>query len=87
MKANFDLFFSEYHTHLVLAVSYVTKRQGIKLLAELLLERANYDVMMRYVDNKEFLKQSMLIISKDDRKMIQYEMFHVFKVRSQIQSL
>ena len=43
--------------------------------------------MMRYVDNKEFLKQSMLIISKDDRKMIQYEMFHVFKVRSQIQSL
>ena len=59
--------------------SYVTKRQSIKLLGEVLLDRANYDVMTEYVDRGDHLKLCMNLL-RDDRKMVQYEGFHVFKV-------
>jgi len=76
---NFDLFFSRYNTVLMQSESYVTKRQSIKLLGEVLLDRANYNVMTAYVDRGEHLKLCMNLL-KDDRKMVQYEGFHVFKV-------
>ncbi|MCJ1390385.1 hypothetical protein MMC18_003244 [Xylographa bjoerkii] len=79
IMANFDLFFSKYHEKLVLSNSYVTKRQSIKLLGEILLDRANYEIMMKYVERGEYLKICMTLL-KDDRKMVQYEGFHVFKV-------
>ncbi|KMU71923.1 conidiophore development protein hymA [Coccidioides immitis RMSCC 3703] len=80
LATNFDLFFSTYNNVLVLSDSYVTKRQSIKLLGELLLDRANYGVMTTYVDSGEHLKLCMNLL-KDDRKMVQYEGFHIFKVR------
>lgn len=58
----------------------MTKRQSIKLLGEILLDRANYNVMMAYVESGENLKLCMKLL-RDDRKMVQYEGFHVFKVR------
>lgn len=76
---NFDLFFNRYNTILVQSESYVTKRQSIKLLGEILLDRANYNVMTAYVDRGEHLKLCMNLL-RDDRKMVQYEAFHVFKV-------
>ncbi|KAI4135943.1 MAG: hypothetical protein LQ347_000229 [Umbilicaria vellea] len=79
LSINFDLFFSRYNSILVQSSSYVTKRQSIKLLGELLLDRANYNVMTAYVDRGEHLKLCMNLL-KDDRKMVQYEGFHVFKV-------
>ena len=80
LSVNFDLFFSRYNNVLVQSSSYVTKRQSIKLLGEILLDRANYTVMTAYVDRGEHLKICMNLL-KDDRKMVQYEGFHVFKVR------
>lgn len=77
---NFDLFFQNYNNILVQSTSYVTKRQSIKLLGELLLNRANYNIMTEYVDRGEHLKLCMNLL-KDDRKMVQYEGFHVFKVK------
>ena len=77
--ANFDLFFSMYNAILVKSKSYVTKRQSIKLLGEILLDRANYPVMIPYVDNGKNLELCMELL-RDERKMIQYEAFHVFKV-------
>ncbi|KAJ5055138.1 armadillo-type protein [Bipolaris maydis] len=68
-----------YNTMLVQSDSYVTKRQSIKLLGEILLDRANYNVMTQYVDSGEHLKIIMKLL-RDDRKMINYEGFHVFKV-------
>ncbi|EPE03752.1 conidiophore development protein hyma [Ophiostoma piceae UAMH 11346] len=79
LAVNFDLFFSRYNTTLVQSNSYVTKRQSIKLLGEILLDRSNYSVMTRYVDSGEHLKICMNLL-RDDRKMVQYEGFHVFKV-------
>lgn len=61
--------------------SYVTKRQSTKLLGEILLDRAYYRVMIRYVARWDNLKLCMNLL-KDDQKMIQYEGFHVFKVVS-----
>ncbi|KAL8944874.1 MAG: hypothetical protein Q9216_000164 [Gyalolechia sp. 2 TL-2023] len=78
LENNYDLFFDRYNAHLVQSSSYVTKRQSIKLLGEILLDRANYSTMTRYVESGEHLKICMTLL-KDDRKMVQYEGFHVFK--------
>ena len=72
-------FFLRYNTLLV-SSNYVTKRQSIKLLGEILLDRANYNVMLEYVDSPEHLKLTMNLL-RDKSKNIQYEAFHVFKVR------
>jgi calcium binding protein 39 len=74
------MFFAKYNTMLIQSDSYVTKRQSIKLLGEILLDRANYNVMTQYVDSGDHLKIIMRLL-RDDRKMINYEGFHVFKVR------
>lgn len=79
LSANFDEFFDKYNTILMQSGSYVTKRQSIKLLGEILLDRANYSVMTAYVDSGPHLKLCMNLL-KDDRKMVRYEGFHVFKV-------
>lgn len=79
LSTNFDLFFHKYNTTLMNSASYVTKRQSIKLLGEILLDRANYAVMTAYVDDGEHLKICMNLL-RDERKMVQYEGFHVFKV-------
>ncbi|KAL1582732.1 hypothetical protein WHR41_08603 [Cladosporium halotolerans] len=76
---NFDLFFERYNDVLIRSESYVTKRQSIKLLGEVLLDRQFYEVMTRYVDSGDNLKLIMWQL-KDDRRMVQYEGFHVFKI-------
>ena len=79
LAVNFELFFSKYNTILIQSKSYVTKRQSIKLLGEILLDRSNYNVMTAYVDSGEHLKITMNLL-RSDQKMVQYEGFHVFKV-------
>lgn len=59
--------------------SYVTKRQSIKLLGEILLERSNYNLMTSYVESGENLKLCMNLL-KADARMVNYEGFHIFKV-------
>lgn len=36
--------------------NYVTRRRSLKLLSELLLDRNNYTVMMKYISSKHHLK-------------------------------
>ncbi|KAF2455239.1 Mo25-like protein [Lineolata rhizophorae] len=79
LQTNFETFFHKYHTAFIQQGSYVTKRQGLRLLGEVLLDRANYNVMTRYVQSAEFLKIFMTLL-RDYRKMIQYESFHIFKI-------
>ena len=63
--------------------NYVTKRQSLKLLGEILLDRANFNVMTRYISNEANLKMMMNLL-RDKSKNIQFEAFHVFKVREAI---
>jgi len=71
-------FFSSFTT-LILSENYVTKRQSLKLLGEILLDRANFNVMTRYISNEANLKMMMNLL-RDKSKNIQFEAFHVFKV-------
>lgn len=73
-------FFASYTT-LVLSSNYVTKRQSIKLLGEIILDRANYKVMTRYIASETNLKMMMNLL-RDKSRNIQFEAFHVFKVPS-----
>ncbi len=46
--ARFDQVFEKYNK-LLMSENYVTRRQSLKLLGEILLDRSNFDVMMRYI--------------------------------------
>ena len=59
--------------------NYVTRRQSLKLLGELLLDRANFTIMTKYISEPENLK-TMMNMLRDHSKNIQFEAFHVFKV-------
>ncbi|KAI9668356.1 MAG: hypothetical protein M1831_001110 [Alyxoria varia] len=79
LLTNTPHFLQTYHSMLIQSPSYVTKRQSIKLLGELLLERTNYTLMTRYVESGPNLKLCMNLL-RDDRRMVNYEAFHIFKV-------
>ncbi|GAK62818.1 mo25 protein [Moesziomyces antarcticus] len=78
LEANYDRFFATYTT-LLQSPNYVTKRQSLKLLGEILLDRTNFAVMTRYIASEDNLKMMMNLL-RDRSKNIQFEAFHVFKV-------
>jgi len=78
LEKYYDQFFQEYAT-LLNSQNYVTKRQSLKLLGELLLDRANFNVMTKYISEQSNLKLLMVML-KDKSRSIQFEAFHVFKV-------
>lgn len=77
MDENYDLFFDKY-TLLLNSTNYVTKRQSLKLMGELLLDRSNYSIMTRYIAVGDNLKLMMNLL-RDKSRNIQFEAFHVFK--------
>lgn len=79
LSKNYDWFFSEFNTRLLSSTNYITKRQAIKLLGDMLLDRSNSAVMMRYVSSKDNLMILMNLL-RDSSKNIQIEAFHVFKL-------
>ena len=78
LESNYDRFFATYTT-LLQSPNYVTKRQSLKLLGEILLDRTNFTVMTRYISSDDNLKMMMNLL-RDRSKNIQFEAFHVFKV-------
>uniref|UniRef100_A0A646QHY7 Mo25 n=2 Tax=Scolopendridae TaxID=41363 RepID=A0A646QHY7_9MYRI len=78
LEANYDKVFNHYQG-LLNSENYVTRRQSLKLLGELLLDRHNFTVMTRYISNPDNLKLMMNMLKEKSRN-IQFEAFHVFKV-------
>ncbi|KAG1665848.1 Protein Mo25 [Nymphon striatum] len=78
LEQNYDKVFTNYQK-LLNSENYVTKRQSLKLLGELLLDRHNFTVMTKYISNPENLKLMMMMLKEKSRN-IQFEAFHVFKV-------
>eukprot|EP00039_Didymoeca_costata_P031091 m.33076 g.33076 ORF g.33076 m.33076 type:complete len:334 (-) comp8485_c0_seq1:1235-2236(-) len=78
LEKNYDRVFGKYK-NLLGSENYVTRRQSLKLLGELLLDRANFTIMTRYISDPENLKLMMNML-RDPSKNIQFEAFHVFKV-------
>lgn len=52
----------------------------LQLLGELLLDRYNFTVMTKYISKPENLKLMMNLL-RDNSRNIQFEAFHVFKVK------
>mmetsp|Transcript_14956 Transcript_14956/g.20900 ORF Transcript_14956/g.20900 Transcript_14956/m.20900 type:complete len:338 (+) Transcript_14956:146-1159(+) len=78
LENNYAKVFDAY-TKLLTSENYVTRRQSLKLLGELLLDRSNFNVMTKYIGDEENLKLMMRML-RDKSKSIQFEAFHVFKV-------
>ncbi|KAL6135147.1 hypothetical protein ACLB2K_067375 [Fragaria x ananassa] len=79
LSNNYDWFFQEYNSQLLESQNYITKRQAVKLLGNLLLDRSNSDVMVRYVCSLDNMRILMNLL-RDPNKTIQLETFHVFKL-------
>ncbi|XP_069061468.1 calcium-binding protein 39-like [Pleurodeles waltl] len=78
LDQNYDTIFNDYEK-LLHSENYVTKRQSLKLLGELILDRHNFSVMTKYISKPENLKLMMNLL-RDKSPNIQFEAFHVFKV-------
>lgn len=64
--------------HLIKLDNYVTKRQSVRLLTELVMQKLNQQFLMHYFDDPTSLKIVMMLLS-DKLKNVQLEGFHIFK--------
>ncbi|KAM3914012.1 calcium-binding protein 39-like [Leptodactylus fuscus] len=78
LEQNYDRIFNDYEK-LLHSENYVTKRQSLKLLGELILDQHNFSIMTKYINKPENLKLMMNLL-RDKSPNIQFEAFHVFKV-------
>ncbi|KAK8635695.1 hypothetical protein V6N13_004420 [Hibiscus sabdariffa] len=62
LSANYDWFFHEYNTKLLQSESYITRRHAVKLLGDILLDRPNSAVMVRYVTSLEHMRIMMNLL-------------------------
>lgn len=53
ISKNYDWFFAEYNSKLLESTNYITRRQAIKLLGDILLDRSNSAVMTRYMSSRD----------------------------------
>lgn len=78
LQEHYQEFFAAY-LRLLQSTNYVVRRQSLKLLGELLLDRSNVKVMLKFVSDVQHL-MTMMVLLKDQSRSIQFEAFHVFKV-------
>ncbi|PNW70198.1 hypothetical protein CHLRE_17g709950v5 [Chlamydomonas reinhardtii] len=78
LQEHYTEFFGAY-IRLLQSTNYVVRRQSLKLLGELLLDRTNVKVMLKFVSDVQHL-MTMMVLLKDQSRSIQFEAFHVFKV-------
>ncbi|CAA7039647.1 unnamed protein product [Microthlaspi erraticum] len=79
LAKNYEWFFAKYNTRLLEKGSYFTKRQASKLLGDVLMDRSNSGVMVKYVSSLDNLR-IMMNLMREPTKNIQLEAFHVFKL-------
>ena len=76
---NYEVIIFKRLNGLLQSENYVTRRQSLKLLGEILHDRRNYEVMLKYVSEVENLKLLMCQL-RDKSEKIQFEAFQVFKI-------
>ena len=79
LHVHFTPFFTNFNKLLQPQQNYVTRRQSLKILGELLLTKANFRTMQKYTQSTQFLK-SVMVMLKDTSSHIKFEAFHVFKL-------
>lgn len=78
IEAHFTEFFMSYNK-LLQTEEYVAKRQALRLLGEILLNRHFSTVMRRYVGEEQFLQVQMNLM-RDNSMAVKVDAFHVFKL-------
>lgn len=78
LEVNYDLFITKYES-LLQSENYVTRMRSLKLLSELLTDRGNFNIMIKYIDSRKNLKTIMNLL-KSKSANIQLETFHIFKI-------
>eukprot|EP01064_Diplonema_japonicum_P028504 TRINITY_DN4384_c0_g1_i1.p1 TRINITY_DN4384_c0_g1~~TRINITY_DN4384_c0_g1_i1.p1 ORF type:complete len:381 (+),score=41.80 TRINITY_DN4384_c0_g1_i1:73-1215(+) len=79
MTAHYTPFFGQYLKLLQPQQNYVTRRQSLKILGELLLRKSNFGVMTKVTQSTQHLKAVMILL-RDTSAHIKFEAFHVFKL-------
>ncbi|KAK9921645.1 hypothetical protein M0R45_030148 [Rubus argutus] len=79
LSNNYDWFFAEYNSKLLESSKYITRRQAVRLLGDILLHSSNSAVMTRYVSSRNNLRILMNLLIESS-KSIQIEALHVFKL-------
>ncbi|KAF9669598.1 hypothetical protein SADUNF_Sadunf14G0124100 [Salix dunnii] len=79
LSANYDWFFQGYNSQLLQSPSYITRRHAVKLLGDMLFDRSNSSVMVRYVSSLDNMR-IMMNLFRDSNKTIQLDTFPVFKL-------
>ncbi|KAJ6967635.1 hypothetical protein NC653_035760 [Populus alba x Populus x berolinensis] len=62
LSKNYDWFFAEFNSKLLESTNYITRRQAVKLLGDILLDRSNAVVMTRYVSLESSHERAWLFI-------------------------
>ncbi|KAH9745149.1 putative MO25-like protein [Citrus sinensis] len=62
LSKNYDWFFQEYNSQLLESSSYITKRHAVKLLGDILLDRSNSAVMVKYVSSLDNMRILMNLL-------------------------
>uniref|UniRef100_A0A915DGG3 Uncharacterized protein n=1 Tax=Ditylenchus dipsaci TaxID=166011 RepID=A0A915DGG3_9BILA len=68
LENNYDRFFTAYQK-LLASENYVVRRQSLKLLGELLLDRHNFNVMTKYISSPDNLKLMMNMLRDKSKKI------------------
>lgn len=71
--------FVEKMTMLMKSDNYVTKRQSLKLTAQLIRQRSNYNFMTTYVNDVNNLRLVMTLM-RNKSQNIKFEAFQIFKI-------
>ncbi|CAA3001529.1 MO25 At5g47540 isoform X2 [Olea europaea subsp. europaea] len=79
LMKNYVWFFAEFNSKLLESTNYITRRNSVKLLGDILLDRSNSSVMIRYVSSLENMRVLMNLL-RESHKNIQIAAFHVFKL-------
>lgn len=78
LEKRFLDFFEKFNA-LLQGDDYVTKRQALRLLGEILLDRSFMKVMLAYVSNEQYLPFHMNLL-RENSKVLQVDAFHIFKI-------
>ncbi|CAI9755030.1 unnamed protein product [Fraxinus pennsylvanica] len=79
LTGNYSWFFAEFNSKLLESTNYITRRYAVKLLGDVLLDRSNSGVMIRFVSSKDNMRVLMNLL-RESHKSIQIDAFHVFKL-------
>jgi len=71
LESKYERVFEKYQK-MLWSENYITRRLSLKLIGELLLDRSNFGIMMRYISGRENLK-TMMNLLRDGSGNIQFE--------------